>query len=267
LAYGHLVALTLGGCDELANLVPQFEMWQANGAWAAMEREIGADYDGKLMHVEVGYGRDGPEQQGGHAGLTAWGENTFMEWTDRRIPDFFRIRIYDNDDLSPSNIMDGQFNEVVTDLSPTVIKEYSFDLGRSMPREDKMYYLAMRALEAIEAKMDHEGSTYAIATDYVLKHPGAVEWARQQAMGWDGVEATEAMALQAYDIVRHGEKLSFAKFEAKWLNAQAGPDLMDFTTTVEIERVKKKPTKRLFEPTEEAEEEEEQPKKRRRKDH
>lgn len=209
LARGHVVALSLGGCDESFNIVPQFEHWQATGAWRRMEVHVRKHFDGKLMLVEILYGRDGGEQ-----GFADWAGSTFMAWTDSRVPDHFTINIYDSP-ASPFAIEDGgAFYRTVNGLQGALYSQ-EFDLGTEMPSEDKAYYLNLRALEAIEAKL-HKDKDQRDPMDYVLQDPNAMGWVRGTVGAWDGVTATEAGALQAFNIVRRGHDITEPKFVKQW---------------------------------------------------
>lgn len=93
-AFGHVMALELGGCDTSENIVPQYGQWQGNqlGAWRQMELAIGsAVSDADVFIADIAY--DGghfvetyEEQQTRFSG----GEKLF-HWTEARIPVRFRV--------------------------------------------------------------------------------------------------------------------------------------------------------------------------------
>ncbi len=148
-AKGHLMALELGGVDDKWNVVPQFEHWQGkpNGAWRQMEiglRKQLATTIGAAMLVEVTYGRGGAQEA--HAvALAAFEANRLRAWTDPRIPDYFRVRVWTggHDGLVQGITDDTTFSNAVTKLKmlTTVYNSQDlFRLGNDMPEPDRSMY-------------------------------------------------------------------------------------------------------------------------------
>ncbi len=94
-AYGHVMALELGGWDDSANIVPQYEKWQGvpGGAWRNMENAVYAAIEHcDVFLAQLTYG-DGP-----FAKLyddQSWEFNVhgrmLMHWEEPRIPVRFQV--------------------------------------------------------------------------------------------------------------------------------------------------------------------------------
>jgi hypothetical protein len=154
-AKGHVIALELGGSDDPYNVVPQFEYWQGlpNGAWRQMESEVyeGAPPD-SVMLVEIGYGRTGLAEPHDNAEADFLNDK-LMNWTDPRIPDEFRVRVWTSkrDPTALSRLdtdnVDKQFDALVSELETSKpCYEKRFQLGVEVPQPDREYYVNQSAM-------------------------------------------------------------------------------------------------------------------------
>jgi hypothetical protein len=93
-AFGHVMALELGGCDTRENIVPQYGQWQGNqlGAWRQMEIAIGnrvADAD--VFIADITYG-GGPFVESYDEQQVRFSDgDKLFHWTEARIPVRFRV--------------------------------------------------------------------------------------------------------------------------------------------------------------------------------
>ncbi len=92
-AFGHVMALELGGCDTRENIVPQYGQWQGNqlGAWRRMEIAAGnRTTDAGVFIADIAYGTglfvETYDQQ-----QTRFSDgDKLFHWTEARIPVRFR---------------------------------------------------------------------------------------------------------------------------------------------------------------------------------
>lgn len=199
-AKGHVIALELGGSDHRNNVVPQFEHWQGkpNGAWRQMEIEL-KDHAGKIMLVEIGYGRTGGEQSF-ETLRTSFEDNRLIDWTDERIPDSFTVSVWPAGTLDPSTITtDIAFDAAVVELrkTGTSVKK-PFVLGNAMPEPDRSMYIDQ---EAITIAMDlfenrPEGLQRTLSEMTWLLQETPIQEIRTQLLAVPNVTPTEATGFQ-----------------------------------------------------------------------
>jgi hypothetical protein len=93
-AFGHVMALELGGCDISANIVPQYGQWQGNaaGEWRAMERAVNAARtDADIFIVDIAY-QSAPFAETYEAQCDRFsGSERLFHWREPRIPLRFRV--------------------------------------------------------------------------------------------------------------------------------------------------------------------------------
>jgi hypothetical protein len=202
-ARGHIIASELGGSDLPQNLVPQFEDWQGkgNGAWRNMETTLSAGHDGKIMHVEIGYGRTGGVQT--YATLLASFEaDHLMDWFDSRIPDSFRVRVFTSPTCNPSAVTnDVQFDTMSALLcTGAAAYDHTFTLGNSMPQPDRGMYIGQAAASIFEDLVDEPGFAplvRSLTPVSLLLTQDFVSEVRVRLASVGGVTAAEASGFQA----------------------------------------------------------------------
>jgi len=208
-AKGHIIALELGGSDHKYNVVPQFEDWQGkpNGEWRQMELDLTAKtYAGHLMLVTVSYGRSGSEESHDDA-FDAFQTDRIRDWHDPRIPDAFQIRVWaGNGALLDGIKTDGDFDAAVKklELGKPAAYSRSFALGKGMPQPDRGMYINQHALTVTEAL--HTSMKRSESLISFLLEPGTMNSVRKEVESLAGVEATEALGLQAFPIMHAYQK-------------------------------------------------------------
>lgn len=204
-AKGHVIALELGGSDVSYNVVPQFEDWQgkANGAWRRMEIELqNAKYANHIMLVEVGYGRTGiPEDH--DSAHVQFASNRLRTWTDPRIPDSFKIGVWQ----ANTNVC-GIANDAAFDHEANLLKQKTlvffteFTLGEEMPQPDRGNYINQfgltKAIDQYEKYCENKQDASFIS--FMLKR-NVIKEIRDDLMDVDEVTPTEAQGIQAYPIM------------------------------------------------------------------
>jgi hypothetical protein len=202
-AKGHVIALELGGSDDVYNVVPQFEHWQGkpNGAWRIMENALGDSQCASCwMQVDVGYGRAGVEESH-DAAQDAFDLDRLRDWTDPRIPDVFRVRVWNGIVDSSKINNDQEFDKALVKLAFSTLKfEQTFNLGTGIPEPDRNMYIVQMALSAALDK--HAALTREVSMLSYLLEPGAVASVRTTVAAENGVTATEAAGLQAFPIMK-----------------------------------------------------------------
>jgi hypothetical protein len=87
---GHIMALSLGGPDVRANIVPQYEQWQANGRWRAMETAAESSNPGDFFVAAMAYA----DSTNALPAQTARFKNgEIFDWAEYRIPTEFKVWI------------------------------------------------------------------------------------------------------------------------------------------------------------------------------
>jgi hypothetical protein len=221
-AKGHVIALELGGSDDRYNVVPQFEDWQgkANGAWRQMETEVyNIALPNSLMLVDITYGRTGLQVSHDQAEADFL-NNKLMDWTDPRIPDQFRIRVWTStsDPTSLHPATDTQFDALVGELGKnTPYYEKSFVLGVALPSPDRDYYVnqaAMRVAEGVwEKKKAKLGEKQGSFATFMLTE-GSVAEVRKECAGDKRFTPTEAN-VQAAPVIMSYQKITVPQLEKK----------------------------------------------------
>ena len=247
-AKGHVIALELGGSDHPANVVPQFEHWQgkANGAWRQMEIALKA-YKDHVMLVEIAYGRTGGEQDHDTM-LAAFVADRLMDWTDSRIPDGFKVYIWNDKTRDPDKIADeNAFNlEIIRlkTLHPVFTKDFA--LGNAMPEPDRGGYVVQTGItifnglyeaylgggsddkggEEKELKSNSNASSSSspspsptlqrkLSKASFLLQKQAIEDIRSRLKVTDSVTQTEAAGLQLLPVIRGMQWITPKALETK----------------------------------------------------
>jgi hypothetical protein len=222
-AKGHVIALELGGSDDKYNVVPQFEHWQGkpNGAWRMMENALGKpEFASCWMQVDVGYGRIGGEEAHQTARVE-FEQDLLRDWTDPRIPDIFRVRVWDGTlDLSKIN-NDLDFDKALVELGKSMqMHDESFNLGTGVPEPDRNMFIVQMALSATLEK--HAALTRQVSMLSYLLEPGTVTDVRTTVAAEYGVTATEAAGLQAFPIMKaYQDGVTEPKIQKKILKRKA----------------------------------------------
>jgi len=215
-AKGHIIGLEIGGVDDGYNVVPQFEHWQGkpNGEWRQMEIELSqVQFNNAMILIEVNWGRTGIEEAHDVA-LALFQENHIRDWTDRRIPDAYRIRVW-NGGGDPSSITsDADFDTAVTSINPaTVIYDKQIVLGDAMPEPDRAMYIEQHALGvALErhVALKREDSMMSFLMDV-----GTVDMVRADVAKNKSILSTEAAGIQAVPIMQAYQNISLPRIKAK----------------------------------------------------
>ena len=222
-AKGHIVALELGGSDNKYNVVPQFEMWQGNGPWRAMEKLVHSTVGDMLMLVEITYGRPGPGQnlQGS---IEAFQDNNFIDWTDKRIPSGFDVTIFKSSANLTTISCEGLYDAAVASLksgsAPRVTT--SFDLGtKKMPEPDHHAYVVQAALTIAKPRLQRSTS---FATLFMVE--GEMGKVRDQLKLVSGISATDANNVHAGPMIMAGQKITKTALKKKRKQREIGGLMM-----------------------------------------
>lgn len=213
-ARGHVIALELGGSDQVCNLVPQFEHWQglATGPWRQMESEIERLHNGRIMYVEIGYSRTGGD-------ITAqtirdFEEDRLMAWTDARIPDRFEVWVVDCD-VDPQTLSSpGLWSGAVAAVkAKTRILHKVFTLGNAMPEPDRGNYIIQHGVGLAQEMCKNysesnvtngdtqmEGPEPHSPTTYLL-HRSSATTLRADMLHMPGITPPEAAGLQIDKVI------------------------------------------------------------------
>jgi len=153
-----------------------------------MEIELGA-YRDHIMLVEMGYGRPGPNETHDQA-VEAFDDDRLRDWLDSRIPDSFRVRVW-NSTEDPSTIKSsGEFAAMVTRLALAVpAYENTLALGTALPEPDRSMYVNQTALNVAMDLWDED--KFPDFTDFMLQ-PKTVPKVRTDLQQVPGVTATES---------------------------------------------------------------------------
>ena len=243
-AKGHVIALELGGSDEPYNVVPQFKYWQGlpNGKWRQMEKLIQETYNGFLMLVEIGYGRQGGIQSYDSM-LKDYMENNLMEWIDQRIPDSFEVRIW-NDSLDPSKITidnDSFFDQTVTTLKiKKPVFECSFSLGTQMTEPDREMCIRQRAIAVANELLETHNSKKLKRQDSIrtfLLRSDTIEKIRTEMKKDKDLDEVEASGIQLCPLILDTWDATYPKIKRKW--QQLAEDGLKVVSEVELEKPEK----------------------------
>lgn len=206
-ARGHVIALELGGSDNPYNVVPQFERWQNKaGRWREMEEEIQKKYNGRLMVVEIGYGRSGGIDT--HASLRVKFEgDPFVSWTDRLIPDKFTVRVIDHA-LDPSTLTSpALFAAAIAALVPIAAIqtwEFTFPASGVLAEEDEAFLARDAAAQMAHQKYadadDGLKRAFSAASTFIFA-PGVFSQVKDDlAKEYPNLRPTVRQAISPFDV-------------------------------------------------------------------